>query len=191
MQRTVSLPRRWKSLASGCLVLCALIAPAQETIPPDGRSRARVAFPPHDDAQTMIAQAISEARRQVLVQAFTFTNRFIARALLDAARRGVEVQVIADREQFEKGAAYRLADLKAGGIKVWLDGEHAAAHNKIVLIDAGQARPIVITGSFNFTQAAQKQNAENVLLIDGNAALAKAYLENWQRHRAHATPLNQ
>ena len=66
-----------------------------------------------------------------------------------------------------------------------LDGEHASAHNKVMLIDAEGANPIVITGSFNFTQAAQKYNAENVVLIYDDRTLAKAYLENWQRHWQH------
>jgi phosphatidylserine/phosphatidylglycerophosphate/cardiolipin synthase-like enzyme len=191
MERTVSLPRRWKSSLSVLLACAAIgLAQAQETITPNASTRIRAAFTPQDNAQAMIVQAIGDARRQVLVQAFSFTNRAITQALLEAARRGVEVVVIADREQFEKGAAHRLADLKTGGVKVWLDGEHGAAHNKVMIIDADGTRPTVITGSFNFTQAAQKHNAENVLLIDGNAALAKAYFDNWMRHRAHATPLN-
>ena len=44
---------------------------------------------------------------------------------------------------------------------------------------------LLFTGSFNFTQAAQKYNAENVVLIYDDRALAKAYDENWQRHWQH------
>jgi phosphatidylserine/phosphatidylglycerophosphate/cardiolipin synthase-like enzyme len=43
----------------------------------------------------------------------------------------------------------------------------------------------VITGSFNFTKAAEEKNAENLLIIRSQA-LAKPYLENWQRDRDHS-----
>jgi len=43
----------------------------------------------------------------------------------------------------------------------------------------------VITGSFNFTTAAERQNAENLLVIR-DKALAARYAENWQAHAAHS-----
>ncbi|MGD0828033.1 MAG: phospholipase D-like domain-containing protein [Desulfobaccales bacterium] len=46
-------------------------------------------------------------------------------------------------------------------------------------------RKIVITGSFNFTRAAEENNAENVLIIRSKE-LAREYLENWEKHRAHS-----
>jgi phosphatidylserine/phosphatidylglycerophosphate/cardiolipin synthase-like enzyme len=53
-------------------------------------------------------------------------------------------------------------------VPVWIDAEHAAAHNKVMVIDNGTADAAVITGSFNFTQAAQHRNAENLLILRGN-----------------------
>jgi len=47
----------------------------------------------------------------------------------------------------------------------------------------------VITGSFNFTEAAELRNAENVFIVRDRAA-AEKYLENWQVHAAHSQPLN-
>jgi phosphatidylserine/phosphatidylglycerophosphate/cardiolipin synthase-like enzyme len=41
----------------------------------------------------------------------------------------------------------------------------------------------VITGSFNFTAAAQAKNAENLLVIR-DAALAALYRANWVSRRA-------
>jgi phosphatidylserine/phosphatidylglycerophosphate/cardiolipin synthase-like enzyme len=43
----------------------------------------------------------------------------------------------------------------------------------------------VITGSFNFTRAAEEKNAENLLVIrDKN--LAAKYAENWEVHWEHS-----
>ena len=43
----------------------------------------------------------------------------------------------------------------------------------------------VITGSFNFTKAAEEKNAENLLIIKSKE-LASYYLDNWQKHRQHS-----
>jgi phosphatidylserine/phosphatidylglycerophosphate/cardiolipin synthase-like enzyme len=62
-----------------------------------------------------------------------------------------------------------------------IDDRHAIAHNKVMIID----REIVITGSFNFTKAAEEKNAENLLIIR-NKDLAKVYTENWFEHKEHS-----
>ncbi|MEW5891563.1 MAG: phospholipase D family protein [Pseudomonadota bacterium] len=178
--------RRWLGLlAAACLGLPAL---AGEPLSLSAQGQIQVAFTPGDDAGALIVGAIRQARRQILVQAFSFTHEAIAEALIAARRRGVDVQVLADPEQAETVKTSRIDQLVAGGVPVYLDGQHAAAHNKVMVIDAGQATATVITGSFNFTHAAQYRNAENVLLLRGNPLLAEAYAANWRRHRTHSLP---
>jgi phosphatidylserine/phosphatidylglycerophosphate/cardiolipin synthase-like enzyme len=43
----------------------------------------------------------------------------------------------------------------------------------------------VITRSFNFTKAAEEKNAENLLIIR-DKALARVYIENWEKHKGHS-----
>jgi phosphatidylserine/phosphatidylglycerophosphate/cardiolipin synthase-like enzyme len=50
-----------------------------------------------------------------------------------------------------------------------------------MIIDRGT----VITGSFNFTKAAEERNPENLLIIHSKE-LAKVYLANWNKHREHS-----
>jgi len=64
-----------------------------------------------------------------------------------------------------------------------IDSKHAIAHNKIMIID----KETVITGSFNFTKAAEEKNAENLLIIR-NKDLANVYMENWYKHKEHSEP---
>ncbi len=163
-------------------LLAAGAAMADTTV---NAAKLRVLFTPGDNIAAVIIQAIRGAKQTIRVHVFSFTNKAIARALQDASQRRIEVTLLADREQFERGAGFLLRDLKQAGVNVMLDGEHASAHNKVMLIDAEGANPVVITGSFNFTQAAQKYNAENVVLIYDERTLAKAYQENWQRHWQH------
>lgn len=152
----------------------------------EGRGTLKLAFTPGDDADVMILQAIRGARNSIRVQAYSFTHARIAAALIAARRRGVDVQVIADLEQSYAIATTVIPDLVREGVPVWLDGEHAAAHDKAMIIDPEDEAPSVITGSYNFTHAAQYRNAENVLLLRGNRELAQAYLRNWESHRRHA-----
>lgn len=148
-----------------------------------------VYFAPEDDAARAIITAIQGARSSVLVQAFSFTHERIARALIASHRRGVKVSVILDQEQYERGFTPVARELLGAGLPVLLDHAHSAAHNKVMIIDPASANAIVITGSFNFTRAAQHRNAENLLLFRGNSALAQRYAENWARHQRHSSAL--
>jgi len=67
------------------------------------------------------------------------------------------------------------------GIPVKIDAVHAIAHNKIVIIDG----ETVITGSFNFTEAAEENNAENLFAIH-DWKLAERYTRNWEEHAQHS-----
>jgi phosphatidylserine/phosphatidylglycerophosphate/cardiolipin synthase-like enzyme len=175
-----------------CLVLgvCLIaIAPAQARQASDavaGSGIIEYAFTPGSDAAGLIIRTLSAARMEVYVQAFSFTHREIAQALIAAHARGVKVQVVADASQTELIEHNVLPMLARAGIPVVLDAEHASAHNKTMVIDPDGERPVVVTGSFNFTFAAQYRNAENLLVLRGNRELARAYLEDWRRHRMHA-----
>jgi phosphatidylserine/phosphatidylglycerophosphate/cardiolipin synthase-like enzyme len=80
-----------------------------------------------------------------------------------------------------------LPELAAGGVDVWLDANFQAAHNKVIVIDADSPHATTVTGSYNFTLAAQRSNAENVLVLRDNPGVAQAYRANWQRLKARAT----
>lgn len=145
-------------------------------------------FTPWDDAEGAVIRALGEARKVIHVQAYLLTSRALSRALIDAKNRGVAVQVLADREMTRTGENSLIPALAAAGIPVRLEVRYAAAHNKIMLIDPEEELPVVITGSYNYTWSAQARNAENLLIMRGNKALATAYLDNWRRHREEALP---
>ena len=153
-----------------------------------GSGTIEYAFSPEDDAAGLAVSAIDAARSQVLVQAFSFTHERIAAALIRAHRRGLDVQVIADPGQIELIDHNVVGLLATGGVPVFTDGAHLSAHNKIIVIDARSDQPVLVTGSFNFTFAAQFRNAENLLVFRGNHELARAYQDNWDRHHSHSAP---
>lgn len=145
-------------------------------------------FAPWDDIETRLVGIIDDADRQILVQAYLLTNKKIAKSLVGAHRRGVEVQILADARQHAKVSSSALPILAAAGIDIWLETKYQNAHNKIIVVDPAASNSIVVTGSFNFTWTAQHRNAENVLVIRGNSAVAAQYASNWKQHRRDATP---
>lgn len=142
-------------------------------------TQAKVYFSPNGGCQEAINYTINTAQNVILVQAYTFTSAPIAHALKQAHKRGVKVLIILDRSQMT-GRYSGITYLQNAGIPIWIDSKHAIAHNKVMIID----NEIVITGSFNFTKAAEKSNAENLLIIK-NDELAKLYIDNWQEHKIH------
>ncbi len=88
----------------------------------------------------------------------------------------VQVKILLDRSLKQKFS--KLHELQRAKIEVGIDKVPSIAHNKVIIIDKKK----VITGSFNFTAAADKRNAENVIVID-DAELADSYLQNWLREK--------
>jgi phosphatidylserine/phosphatidylglycerophosphate/cardiolipin synthase-like enzyme len=142
----------------------------------------QIYFSPRGDCTEAIVREVSTAKSEILVQAYSFTSAPIAKSLLDAHKKGVKVVAILDKSQ--KKEKYTSATfLSNAGVPVLIDSAHAIAHNKIIIID----RETVITGSFNFTKAAEEKNAENLLIIRSRELAAK-YIANWNAHRAHSEP---
>jgi phosphatidylserine/phosphatidylglycerophosphate/cardiolipin synthase-like enzyme len=158
-----------------CTVLSPPITLAQET-PPTWE----VFFSPHGGCTDAVIRELNKAKNTILVQAYSFTFAPIAKALLNAHKRGVKVEVILDKSQ--RTEKYSSATfLYNQGIPVKIDAQHAIAHNKVMVIDG----ETVITGSFNFTKAAEEKNAENLLVIR-DKKLASGYTKNWQEHDRHS-----
>lgn len=150
--------------------------PAPHSIP----KGVQVYFSPRGGCTAAVVRQLDAAKSTVLVQAYSFTSAPIAQALVKAARRGVKVQAIVDDSQ--RSEKYTEADfLSHSKIPTFIDGKHAIAHNKVMIIDG----TIVITGSFNFSKAGEESNAENLLVIH-DPELADRYTENWKKHYAHA-----
>jgi phosphatidylserine/phosphatidylglycerophosphate/cardiolipin synthase-like enzyme len=141
-----------------------------------------VYFSPQGGCTEAVVDQLRHARSTILVQAYSFTSAPIAKALVEAHRRHVKVEVLLDKSQ--RTEKYSSATyIYNNGIPCYIDARHAIAHNKIIVID-GQT---VLTGSFNFTKAAEENNAENLLVIH-DRELADRYTQNWHEHRQHSDP---
>ena len=171
--------KRFSFLLLIFLATCA--SPASSPPPPQPTPIAlSVYFSPQGGCTDAIVQELGSAKTSILVQAYSFTSAPVAKALVAAHERGVKVEILLDKSHLTE--RYTNAPFLAkSGIPVKIDSAHAIAHNKVMIID----EETVITGSFNFTKAAEDKNAENLLVIK-DRALASRYSQNWKVHEAHS-----
>jgi phosphatidylserine/phosphatidylglycerophosphate/cardiolipin synthase-like enzyme len=144
-------------------------------------SPASIYFSPNGGCTTAIVGQIKKAQTEILVQAYSFSSKPIADALVSVATRTVnpvKVSVILDSAT-NLNITYSMKDTVAkAGIEVYMDANHSIAHNKIMIID----NMYVITGSFNYSSAAEYSNAENVFIMKSTQAAA-VYKKNWLFHK--------
>lgn len=129
-----------------------------------------------------ITSAIRSAKQYVYVMAYIFTSNDIAQALLDVHNKGVNVKVIIEGDMMNvTGSQYTM--LKDAGIDVRLEKTSYLMHHKVIIID-GQ---IVITGSYNFSDAAEDKNYENLLIIK-DSKIAQQYEQEFNRVIQNSSP---
>lgn len=179
----------WWVLISGALcALSWLYGRLSRPHPPAGHGPWKpsweVHFSPNGGAARAILQRISSAQRTILVHAYLLHSTRLAGALVRAHQRGVQVHIILDANAQRHDPPVKAVALLVGaGVAVSLDDEHEWAHDKVMIVD----RAIVITGSYNWTLAAENNNGENLLVVEDHR-LAEVYAENWQHHADHSIP---
>jgi phosphatidylserine/phosphatidylglycerophosphate/cardiolipin synthase-like enzyme len=140
-----------------------------------------VHFSPKGGCTDAVVRELKSARHEVLVLAYSFTSKEIAQALVDAKLRGVHVDIVLDHSN-EKEEHTDLHFFLEQGLRPVVDHQHAIAHNKVMILDSRT----LLTGSFNFTNQAEHENAENLLIIKGHPELVNAYRKDFLAHKTHS-----
>ena len=165
-----ALPVEWIAEAAGKKI----------AVPAAVQPRWALYFSPQGGCTEAIVTAVGLARKSLHIEAYIFTSQPILQAVIAAQNRGVEVAVILDAAGAEDKFSV-LHSLLAAQVPTWIDSAYKIAHNKIMIIDG----ETVLTGSFDFTRSAEKDNAENLLVIR-DQALAAHYEANFQEHLRHS-----
>jgi phosphatidylserine/phosphatidylglycerophosphate/cardiolipin synthase-like enzyme len=140
-------------------------------------------FTPAQACADRIVTILDHAQSQIRLQAYSFTSSPILAALVSAKQRGVDVVVILDKSDEHASSASGAQYVVRAGVPVFIDYQPAIAHNKVIVVD----RHMVVTGSYNFTAAAEYKNTENVTIID-SSDVASRFLSNWEARRAVSRP---
>lgn len=157
-------------------------------------------FSPDDKIRKKLIALFERERKQIRIAVFHFTDKIIAEALKDAAKRGVEVTVIVDpgckRDRFNK--LNMLAEEKRINVLVYDPQAHknffvSLMHHKFILLDSNvYNKSLIITGSFNLTKAAHVRNKENIVILD-DRTIKKQFSEQFEQIKKQSnlyTPTN-
>ncbi len=149
-------------------------------------------FSPQDNLADRLIELIQKEEKSIHVAIFILSNRKIAKELLAANNRGVRVELICDPGTYKEKSAVK--DLKEKGVKVFLfDPEKGPTykkhkpimHNKFALFAKNQnGKPLLWTGSFNFSYQATVRNKENALVIDDLATI-ELFQKEYQEIKTH------
>jgi len=133
-----------------------------------------VYFAPGDGPEKALLRLLRSSRRTIHLALYYFTDDELAQALAEACSR-VECRVLLDEEQ--RTSRYSQAGfLLARGVPVRFFEDPGIFHHKFLVVDG----ECVATGSYNWTESAQKRNEENLLVIC-DRAVAQRYEEEFGR----------
>ncbi|MBM4376873.1 MAG: hypothetical protein FJ095_17460 [Deltaproteobacteria bacterium] len=139
---------------------------------------AEVWWSPGQDCLEAIHRRIDEADRCIDVCVFTITDDRLAQALLAAHRRGLAIRVITDNDKAEDEGS-DVHRLERAGLEVRVDRTEYHMHHKFAVFD----RRYAITGSYNWTRGAARNNEEHIVVTDEPrivAALASGFERLWR-----------
>jgi phosphatidylserine/phosphatidylglycerophosphate/cardiolipin synthase-like enzyme len=145
-----------------------------------GKTHIEVYFSPEDGVAKHVLQRLAAAKRSIHFMTFSYTEDKISDAMVAKVKAGLQVRGVFE-SQNAHGSGADFTRLQQGGVDVLEDGNCYILHHKVIVID----ERTVITGSYNFTGSAEKDNDENLVIVD-DVALARAYLEEFQRVYAQA-----
>jgi phosphatidylserine/phosphatidylglycerophosphate/cardiolipin synthase-like enzyme len=141
-----------------------------------------ICFSRVEQCDNLLINLISQARKSIYVAIYSFTRDGLTRALIDAKNRGVEVKVIMEEENaYGQGSEYRM--LKEAGVDIRLDGNPALMHHKFMVVDG----EIIVTGSYNWSTAAEDKNDENFVVIR-DRSVAERFMQEFNRLLSIARP---
>lgn len=126
-------------------------------------AKTEVLFSPRGSIKDTIIKTINSSEETIDITAFTFTAGDIAEALFNAKERGIKIRIIIDRRQDQRH--YQVIEfLKEEGFELqFLKGNIGGSMNNTFAIFDGK---LLVTGSYNWTEYAEKFNYENALFID-------------------------
>lgn len=134
-------------------------------------------FSPSDRTTGRIIEVVKGAAQSINIAMLTLTRSDIASALIARRDAGVKVRGVLDNGT-DSGSQYAV--LSSAGIDIRLDPSSSFLHHKYAVIDAERMDlpQVVITGSHNWTSAAENANNENILIVYDNR-VSNEYLQEF------------
>lgn len=143
-----------------------------------------VYFSPKGNCEKMIVNRINSAEKTIDAAVYSINNDNIVNSLIEAKKRGVKVRILTDKTQ-AKGISSKVKYLYDNGINIRVHSQFKIEHNKFAVYDKVKGS----TGSFNWTNPAEKKNSENCIFFDNEDGSVSKYLKRfeylWQINTKH------
>jgi phosphatidylserine/phosphatidylglycerophosphate/cardiolipin synthase-like enzyme len=132
-------------------------------------------FSPENDVERILLNRVRKARHSVHFMAYSFTSNPLGEEMIMLHRKGIIVKGVMEKSGSDSRDS-EYVKMKIEGLPVKLDSNRHAMHHKVIIID----EETVITGSYNFSKNASRNNDENVLVIE-NRDIAAEYMKEFHR----------
>ncbi|MDO9749902.1 phospholipase D-like domain-containing protein [Glaesserella parasuis] len=128
-----------------------------------------------------ISTELSQAESSIYIAVAWLTNRDLFNILVDKAKSGVTVQLLLSNDEINQNSSLDFSRLKIGNSVAYLvgDGKSDLMHNKFCVID----RRVVMTGSYNWSYKAEKNNHENIVITTDDFELADQFIAQFKQIR--------
>ncbi|OPH39625.1 phospholipase D-like domain-containing protein [Moraxella equi] len=144
-----------------------------------------------DNIPQHIIAELNKATQSIYIAVAWFTRADFFEILIAKAKSGVRVQLIISNDRINKGDKVKINHDELNHYSdcqtYWIgDGKKDLMHNKFCVID----NSVVITGSFNWSMRAEKNNFENIT-ISQDTMLAKAFYQQFYKIIDKPIPNNE
>lgn len=139
-------------------------------------------FSPDDHVLTTLYDLLSQAEESIYFLAFSFTSNELGEIVRTQANNGLEIRGVMDREQVASNTGTEYDPFRQAELDVRIDGNDGQMHHKVFVVD----KKIVVIGSYNFSQAAEERNDENIIIVY-NKDIAEFFVEEFERVYDHAS----
>ena len=153
-------------------------------------TKVEVLFSPDDIVVSRLTQLIAEAQQNVSFLVYSFSSSDLRTSLRAKATDGVTVAGVLEFDPVNPNSpnpneslVEELNLIRQAGLNVLLDRNPEVLNHKIMIIDG----KIVVLGSYDFTNRAEIENDENVLIIH-NEMVAQKFMEEFERVNSRAQP---
>lgn len=153
-------------------------------------TRVEVLFSPDDIVVARLTQLIAESQQSISFLVYSFASSDLGTNIRAKATDGVTIGGVLEFDPVDPNQpnpnlnlVEELNFFRQAGLNVLLDRNPEVLNHKIMVIDGR----IVVFGSYDFTNRAEIENDENVLIIH-NEIIAQKFMEEFQRVESRAQP---
>lgn len=124
-----------------------------------------------------LIDVINSSKKKLDISIYSLTKKEIVNAIIDSKNRGVDVRIITDKQEaVTKAESTELNLLRNTKIPIKINSHTGLMHLKVTVAD----NSTVTAGSYNYTEAATKDNDE-VLMVISDSKIAQNFETQFER----------